>query len=115
MTTSCVSLRGKGFWSPDSLLEVFAYFLAEELKKSSSLWAREYARNLQIQSTAGMIGCIEFQLETLSEEALHAVSHAAEIAVAALGRDPPTLSGVSLTALRLGGGSTFGSDVEFNS
>jgi hypothetical protein len=114
MATSFVSLYGKGFWSPDSLLEIFAHFLAQELGKSSLPWAQEYARHLQAQATVGMSGCFDFQLSSLRANALEVVSKAAETVVDALQRSPLALSASSLTALGLGGGAVFERDVEFD-
>ena len=112
MTTSLVALNGKGFWSPDSLLEIFAHFLAEELAKLDTPWATSYTDHLQVQATAGLTGCIDFRLASLDEDAKKSVLRAAENVVVILRRKPRALSAQSLTMLNLGGGAVFESDVD---
>lgn len=112
MATSLITLNEKGFWAPDSLLEVFAYFVAEELEKSAVPGAREYARHLRAQATAGMSGCMDLRLSSLRKEEIDAVSTAAQEVVELMRQAPASLSAKRLTSLGLGGGSVFQSDVE---
>lgn len=63
------------------------------------------------QATAGMTGCIDFQLSSLGAAAREVVSRAANETVVQLRRNPHLLSARFLSTLQLGGGASFQSDV----
>jgi hypothetical protein len=69
MATSFIQLGPRGFWCHDELLERLAALLAERLaRRSGTAWAA-YAKHLSVQATAGMTGCIDLGLDSLSDTA----------------------------------------------
>lgn len=69
MATSLVQLGMHGFWCPDGLLERLAALLAETLAQRADMAWHAYAKHLSVQATAGMTGCIDLGLDSLSDTA----------------------------------------------
>lgn len=79
MASSFVSLADKGFWCPDSLLEMLASCLGEALRDHDSAWALQWVAHLSTQATAGLTGCIDLQLDGVAQHRDEIVSALSKI------------------------------------
>lgn len=114
MSTSFVSLRGRGFWAPDGLLEVWLWYLADALESldDGEVAPPGYVENLRDQATSGYHGFISVRLDELSEAQRARVATAARRCVSRVQGDPSLLHKKTLNTLGLGGeGCHFGRDL----
>jgi hypothetical protein len=111
MTRSFVRRNGCGFWTPDSLLEVWMYEMSLPLKESVDETERQYGELLQGQATAGMHGCISLEFDEMSEALRQAVQEHTVKLVARVKAEPHRLEKTRLNRLRLGGGTEYLRDV----
>src|SRR5687767_6487948 len=60
MGSSFTSYRGKGFWARDGQVQVWLYFLVEEIERLESppAWLQQVKQDWLVQSTLGIGGCV---------------------------------------------------------
>jgi hypothetical protein len=111
MATSFIEFKGRGFWSPDALLEIWLYRLSKLMRASPDAAARAYAEHARIQATVGMHGCINLGLDELDEAVRASLEDYANRIDDEIIADPSLVSAATLNALSLGGDGTFMRDV----
>jgi hypothetical protein len=65
MGSSVIQFRGKGFWAPDSDLEVWLYLLAQEVDRTPDPpgWLLRAGEHWLVQASVGFMGCVDPDLD----------------------------------------------------
>jgi hypothetical protein len=115
MATSFVSFQNHGFWAADADLEVWLYFLAQQIDSMSSPsdWLREVGKYWHTQATAGFHGFIAVNLDEFAntEDRCSQLVALNEAALQTLRSHGPYLRREELNTMETGGsGSYFTAD-----
>ncbi len=99
--------RGHGFWARDGVLELWLSLLATEALKvaNASAWLRATAAEWSQQAAAGLIGCVEPNLDARlpTPERVDVIVDIAQRVLAGLRQRGPVLPKDWLNSLGLGG------------
>ncbi|GIK37925.1 MAG: hypothetical protein BroJett011_17580 [Chloroflexota bacterium] len=117
MGTSFIDFKDYGFWARDPTLEVWLYWLVQEIDKLDSLpeWLKEAREEWYIQATLGLVGSINPQFDDylLTQERVNLVLLLCERVLQWLEEQGEYLSKEYLNSLGVGGpGSEWTADVE---
>lgn len=117
MGTSFIDFKDYGFWARDAALEVWLYWLVQEIDQLDSLpeWLQEAQEDWYIQVTVGLVGSINPQLDDylLSQERVNLVLLLCERVLKWLKEQGKYLSKEYLNSLGIGGpGSEWMAEVE---
>lgn len=101
MSSSFVYRGERGFWCPDALLEPFAYLLGRALERRPEPWARDIGAEMVGKSRAGLSGCLDLGINTLSDAQLPVVASAVEALVSTVVKEASLLSASALNGAAL--------------
>lgn len=104
MSSSYIEFRGCGFWCPDPLLEVFSYLVGNELRAASLDSMSDYGVALMNKAQAGLVGCLDLELDSLTEQELALLEESSVVALSRVEVEPFRLSAIELNRLRLSHG-----------
>jgi len=101
--TSSIASDGRAVWCPDSLIELFAALLAEQLRRDESSQLLAYAEYLTERALAGTSGCIDLEFDALDMPSKQLVARAAAAVAELVLHEPERLSVTALARLGLVG------------
>ncbi|MCA8830059.1 hypothetical protein [Hymenobacter pini] len=73
MATSFIEFRNFGFWCEDSLLETWLSYFLQQIDEADSTddWLLQLKQQWQFQATAGLVGCIDLELDDFADSQEH--------------------------------------------